>query len=151
MTDWLTVEGFCEEAKPTLVFALFTVCGSVGLVLPPKFGSLAYLATMLCGDPTAVSPASGQVAVAIPLEFVAEGVTAAQPVMDAPLSVNATVPVRPELPTGLSVIVAVKVTAGDWFTVEVGDDEERASVVPAEPTVSVTLLLVLPLKFASLA
>lgn len=108
---------------------------------------------MICGEPAAVSAGSVQSAVAMPLEFVADGVTAEQPEMPAPLSVKATVPVSPVVPTGLSVMVAVKTTDGDWLTVDGFAEDARARVVLAAPTFSVTGLAVLslPVKLVSLA
>jgi len=109
---------------------------------------------MVCCDPEALSAASGQLTVATPLGEVDDGARLVQPEIAAmvpPLGVSKklAVPVRPALPTGFSVMVALKTTAGDWLTDDGLPDEVRTSVVPAAPTVSPVVLL-LPPKLVSL-
>jgi hypothetical protein len=99
---------------------------------------------MVCAVAEAVSPGSKQVAT--PEE---DGVTAEHPGIATVLSVKATVPVRAVLPDG-AVTVAVKLTAGETFTVEGFSDEVNARVVAPVSTTCATVSL-FPEKFVSLA
>lgn len=152
VTDWLNEELLGAETRASVVVAAGTVTldASVALAVP-KLVSWLYVAAMVWGDVTAVISGSEQTAShrVLPPEPVplAEADTAEQVGLAAPLSVNATVPLRAAVPEG-AVMLASKARGTAWFTVPEVEGALKVMVIEAVPTVCVTVLAPVEKLFA---